>query len=100
MVAVDAYGRVRIAHRDGMGINELARTINEPSLDLDQVFRTALRGIDRIVKHNGACLSLLDERTGAALKRVLSPPPKGTSPGGGDSLLAGMEAEAEKELLG
>jgi K+-sensing histidine kinase KdpD len=47
-------------------INELARHINESSLDLEGVFHTALRGIDRIVRNSGACITLLDEKTGEA----------------------------------
>jgi signal transduction histidine kinase len=76
-------------------INELARSVNEPSLDLDNVFQTALRGIDRIVKHDGACLTLLDEQTDVTLNRVMSP-----SVGGDDTLTARVDAEIEKELLG
>ncbi|MFL5732337.1 MAG: ATP-binding protein [Chloroflexia bacterium] len=76
-------------------INELARSVNEPSLDLDQVFQTALRGIDRIATHNGACITLLDEHTGAPLKRVLSGAPEGE-----DTLLLGVDPDMEKALLG
>ena len=57
-------------------VNELARSINESSLDLDAVFRTALRGIDRIVPHNGASVTLFDERTGAPLTSVFSDAPE------------------------
>ncbi len=53
-------------------VNELARSINQSALDLDEVFQTALRGIDRIVSHNGASITLLDERTGEALDTVYS----------------------------
>jgi signal transduction histidine kinase len=53
-------------------VNELARSINQSALDLEEVFQTALRGIDRIVSHNGASITLLDERTGEALDTVYS----------------------------
>jgi signal transduction histidine kinase len=54
-------------------LNELARSINESSLDLEDVFRTALRGIDRTVRHDGACITLLDERTGEVAQVYRSP---------------------------
>jgi signal transduction histidine kinase len=54
-------------------LNELARSINESSLDLEDVFRTALRGIDRTVMHDGACITLLDERTGEVAQVYRSP---------------------------
>src|SRR4051812_16828026 len=47
-------------------VNELARSINVSSLDLERVFQTALQGIDRIMQHNGASISLIDERTPCA----------------------------------
>jgi signal transduction histidine kinase len=53
-------------------VNELARSINQSALDLDEVFRTALRGIDRIVTHNGASITLLDERSGQVLDTIYS----------------------------
>ncbi len=57
-------------------VNELARSINQSSLDLDAIFKTALRGIDRIVRHTGAGITLLDEETGAALHSVFSDAPE------------------------
>jgi transposase len=41
MVAVDAYGRVRIAHRDGMGINELARTFHHSKRKIQEILGEA-----------------------------------------------------------
>lgn len=48
-------------------VNELARSINQSALDLEEVFQTALRGIDRIIPNNGASISLLDEQNGEVL---------------------------------
>lgn len=45
-------------------VNELARSINQSSLDLGQVFQTALRGIDRIVQHTGASITLFGDKVG------------------------------------
>jgi signal transduction histidine kinase len=53
-------------------VNELARSINSSTLDLDEVFNTVIRGIDRIVRHTGASISLFDERTGRSLKTIAS----------------------------
>lgn len=53
-------------------VNELARSINQSALDLEEVFQTALRGIDRIVWHTGASISLLDEQNGEVLDTVYS----------------------------
>ncbi|HVG00248.1 MAG TPA: histidine kinase dimerization/phospho-acceptor domain-containing protein, partial [Chloroflexia bacterium] len=53
-------------------VNELARSINSSTLDLDEVFNTAVRGIDRIVRHSGASISLFDERTGRAAQTIAS----------------------------
>lgn len=53
-------------------VNELARSINSSTLDLDEVFNTAVRGIDRIVRHSGASISLFDERTGRASHTIAS----------------------------
>ena len=52
-------------------VNELARSINSSSLDLTEVFQTALRGIDRVLGPAGAGstaarITLFDERTGSA----------------------------------
>jgi signal transduction histidine kinase len=76
-------------------LNELARSINESSLDLEKVFDTALRGIDRIVEHSGASLSLLDERSCRTERRVLS-----TSPAQAEVSLADLDIETEIKLLG
>jgi signal transduction histidine kinase len=51
-------------------VNELARSINQSALDLEEVFQTALRGIDRIVPNNGASISLIDEQNGEVLDTV------------------------------
>jgi len=77
-------------------VNELARSINQPSLDLDMVFETALRGADRIAAgHNGASITLLDEHTGEEVSRVLSPASRE-----GDPWLVEVAAQSEKGLLG
>ncbi len=65
------------------------------SLDLDAVFRTALRGIDRIVPHNGASIALLDERTGAPLNSVFSEAPEVK-----DLSVTGRDIELKMALLG
>ncbi len=67
-------------------VNELARSINQSSLDLDAIFKTALRGIDRIVRHTGAGITLLDEETGAALHSVFSDAPEVHPSGSAGSL--------------
>lgn len=53
-------------------VNELARSINRTTLNLDEVFNTAVRGIDRIVRHSGASITLFDERTGRPLQTIAS----------------------------
>ncbi|HEX8598352.1 MAG TPA: ATP-binding protein [Chloroflexia bacterium] len=53
-------------------VNELARSINRSTLDLDEVFNTAIRGIDRIVRHSGASISLFNERTGKVSQTIAS----------------------------
>ncbi len=75
-------------------VNELARSINQSSLDLDKVFQTALRGIGRIVSNNGASITLLDERTGTGLRRVLP-----QLPHEGDLPLADMNFDVERGLF-
>jgi signal transduction histidine kinase len=54
-------------------VNQLARSINQSALDLEEVFQTALNGIDRIVWHTGASITLLDEQNGEVLDTVYSP---------------------------
>jgi signal transduction histidine kinase len=76
-------------------VNELARSINESSLDLDAVFRTALRGIDRIVQHNGASITLLNEHTGAPIRSIFSDAPDVT-----DSSATGGDIQAKNAMLG
>ncbi len=75
-------------------VNELARSVNQSALDLDEVFQTALRGIDRIVSHNGASITLLDERTGEALDTVYS------SSAGAAVNAARLDIERSLQLLG
>jgi transposase len=41
MVTVDDYLRVRLAHRDGMGINELARTFHHSKRKIQQILDSA-----------------------------------------------------------
>ena len=53
-------------------VNQLARSINQSALDLEEVFQTALNGIDRIVWHTGASISLLDEQNGEVLDTAYS----------------------------
>lgn len=53
-------------------VNELARSINSSTLDLEEVFNTAVRGIDRIVRHSGASITLFDERTGRPAQTIAS----------------------------
>ena len=68
-------------------VNELARSINSSTLDLDEVFNTAVRGIDRIVRHTGASISLFDERTGRASQTIAS------------HAVSAAEIEAGKKLI-
>jgi len=75
-------------------VNELARSINQSALDLDEVFQTALRGIDRIVAHNGASISLLDEQNGEVLDTVYSNAPEA------DGRLASLDIDCARRLLG
>lgn len=76
-----------------MTINELARSINQSSLDLGEVFQTALRGIERIVPHSVSSICTLDERTGERLDRALSQDP------GAKTLLEGIDGTTERHLL-
>lgn len=75
-------------------VNELARSINQSALDLEEVFQTALRGIDRIVPHNSASISLLDEQNGEVLDTVFS------TTTNGDTKLADVSIECARRLLG
>ncbi|MEO8288509.1 MAG: ATP-binding protein [Chloroflexota bacterium] len=75
-------------------VNELARSINQSALDLEEVFDTALRGMDRIVAHNGASISLLDEQNGEVLETVYSSAPDTVSK------LANINIESGLALLG
>ena len=57
-------------------INELARAINQSSLNLDAVFQTALRGIDRIVPQSVGSITVVNEQTGDPVSFVtLNPLP-------------------------
>lgn len=73
-------------------VNELARSITRSSLDLDEVFNTALSGIDRIVEHAGSSIVLLDEQSGEPLRIVHS-----TLPGHEEVTL--QEIAAERALI-
>jgi signal transduction histidine kinase len=75
-------------------VNELARSINQSALDLEEVFDTALRGIDRIVAHSGASISLLDEQNGEVLDTVFSIAPEV------DGRLADLDIDCARQLLG
>ena len=74
-------------------LNELARHINESQLDLEGVFNTALRGIDRIVRHTGASITLLDEHTGEIAGIYTSPRRDGAA-------ATGKDLAAKRTLLG
>ena len=76
-------------------VNELARSINQSSLDLDMVFQTALRGIGRMAQHDGAIITLLDEHTGDTTRRIVS---STTAPDA--QPLAVIAPDMEKQLLG
>jgi hypothetical protein len=79
-------------------VNELARSINQSALDLDEVFQTALRGIDRILPNNGASIGLLDEQNGQLLDTVHA---EGGA-GSGDSygrIQAELSVECAQRLL-
>lgn len=73
-------------------VNELARSINRSALDLDEVFGTALRGIDRIVRHSGASITLLNDCGHAPVRTIVS----SEAASGGVSR---EEVEAEIDLL-
>jgi len=81
-------------------VNELARSINSSSLDLTEVFQTALRGIDRVLGPVGmgstaARITLLDERAG--MEQILE-----VSHGDpeGQNILDQVDLEVKKKLLG
>lgn len=75
-------------------VNELARSTSS-SLDLKSVFDTALRGIDRIVPHTGASITLLDKKAGVPPGTFYSP-----TVGGSDGEIGKVDCPAELELLG
>jgi signal transduction histidine kinase len=77
-------------------VNELARSINSSSLNLDEVFDTALRGVDRIVDHAGASIALFDSHTGEASGVVIMHMPSG----GIETVKADEDVEVKKRLLG
>jgi signal transduction histidine kinase len=76
-------------------LNELARSINESSLNLEGVFNTALRGIDRIVSHNGASITLLEDGADEKARIYLSRLPERDGGAG-----PGRELAAKRSLLG
>ncbi len=73
-------------------INQLARSINSSSLNLNRVFKIALHGIERIVKDSGASISLYDEQTGEVGNTLFSQT--------ADSLENAMARLDRKELEG
>jgi signal transduction histidine kinase len=77
-------------------VNELARSINSSSLNLDEVFDTALRGVDRIVDHAGASIALFDSQTGEASDIAVIHLPSG----GIETVNAHEDVEVKKRLLG
>jgi signal transduction histidine kinase len=79
-------------------LNELARSINQSSLDLDAVFSTALRGIDRIVQHSGACITLFGEHPDEEARTYVLHTPG--HPELGEVMVTGKELAAKKSLLG
>src|SRR5205823_11983447 len=79
-------------------VNELARSINQSALDLEEVFQTALRGIDRIVAHTSASISLLDEQNGDVLDVVYSYAPESNGPKSKN--VANIDIECARRLLG
>ncbi|MEO6457925.1 MAG: ATP-binding protein [Chloroflexia bacterium] len=81
-------------------VNELARSINSSSLDLTEVFQTALRGIDRVLGPAGmgstaARITLLDERAGAGeVLEVSHGDPEGLD------IFDEIDVDLKKKLLG
>ncbi len=73
-------------------VNELARSINRSSLDLDGVFDTALRGMDRIVRHSGASITLLDATGRSPVRTIVS---SNADPAG----VSGEEIGADIDLI-
>ncbi len=80
-------------------VNELARSINQSALDLDEVFQTALRGIDRILLNNGASISLLDEKNGELLDTVHAEGNDKANDGSGRSIQAELSVACAQRLL-
>jgi signal transduction histidine kinase len=80
-------------------VNELARSINQSALDLDEVFQTALRGIDRILPNNGASISLLDEKNGDLLDTVHAEGNDTANDGSGRSIQAEVSVACAQRLL-
>ena len=80
-------------------VNELARSINQSALDLDEVFQTALRGIDRILPNNGASISLLDEQNGELLDTVHAAGSEPATHDGGSRIQAELSVECANRLL-
>ena len=81
-------------------VNELARSINSSSLDLSDIFLTALRGIERVLgspdtDSTAARVTLLDERTGASTVLEVS---HGSEEG--LNVLDQVDIELKKRLLG
>ncbi|HST05390.1 MAG TPA: ATP-binding protein [Chloroflexia bacterium] len=80
-------------------VNELARSINQSALDLDEVFQTALRGIDRILPNNGASIGLLDEQNGELLDTVYAASSDPATGDSGNRIQAELSVECATQLL-
>lgn len=80
-------------------VNELARLISQSALDLEEVFQTALRGIDRIVPNNGASISLLDEKNGEILDVEYLNSPSHPEPNGKKYNRPNLSIECARRLL-
>lgn len=76
-------------------VNELARSINSSSLNLDAVFDTALKGVDRIVDHAGASIALFAGHNIQAGGLVVLHSPSG----GVETVEADTDIEIKKRLL-
>lgn len=75
-------------------INELARAINQSSLNLDAVFQTALRGINRIVPQSVGSIAVVDEQTGEPTSFVSMQPASEAA-----HLLVGVDGWTHRDLL-
>lgn len=81
-------------------VNELARSINQSALDLDEVFQTALRGIDRIIPNNTSCISLLDEQNGEVLDTVWGSTGEQHAAPDGSRKIPDIDVDCVNQMLG